>query len=358
MLREAGGPFLLEDVEIDGPRAGEVLVRIAGTGLCHTDLVAAGGGLGFPLPAVLGHEGAGTVEAVGDGVEGVAVGDTVVLSYDHCGSCPTCARGRPAYCERFDELNHAGRRADGSTTLRDPAGGPVHGGFLAQSSFAAHALAGARNAVPVRTDLPAEVLGPLGCSLQTGAGAVLEVLAPEPGSSLAVVGLGAVGLAAVMAAAAAGCATVIAVDPDQRRRELALVLGATEALEPGDDLARTVRRATRGGVDHAVEAVGSEAAVAAAVAVLRSPGSAVTLGFRGPRNPVTIDQGRLLFGRSLTGVIEGDVDPRAFVPRLLELQAAGRFPFERLVTRFALDDIAAAVEAARRGDVVKAVLVP
>lgn len=357
VLREPGGALAVEDVELDAPRAGEVLVQIAGTGLCHTDLLAAAGGLGLPLPVVLGHEGAGTVLEVGEDVRAVAAGDVVVLSFDHCGTCPTCRRGRPAYCEHFGSLNHAGRRTDGSTTLSQGEA-PVHGSFLGQSSLAAHALAGERNAVPVRTALDPALLGPLGCSLQTGAGAVLEVLGPEPGDGLVVVGLGAVGLAALMAGAALGCTPLVGVDPDARRRELALELGATHALDPGDGTAREVRRLSGGGVAHSVEAVGSQDAVDLAVAVLRSPGTCATLGFRGPVNRLTFDQGRLLFGRTLTGVIEGDVDPRGFIPRLLELQAAGRFPFERLVSRFALDDLDAAVEAVRRGDVVKPVLVP
>ena len=348
VLHEQGGPFALEEVEVGPPRAGEILVRIAGVGICHTDLAAADGALGLPLPVVLGHEGAGTVDAVGEGVEAVAVGDQVVLSYDHCGGCARCTGGHPAYCERFNALNASGARADGSTTLAR-GGAPVHGSFCGQSSFAALAVAGERNAIPVSTTAPLELLGPLGCSVQTGAGAVLEVLAAQPGQGIAVVGLGAVGLSAVMAAVVAGCDPIVAVDPDRCRRELAEELGATHALEGSQRV--------RAGVDLAVEAVGSQEALTTALRALASPGHCATVGWRGPRNPLTVDQGHLLQGRTLTGVIEGDTVPGRFIPRLLELHAAGRFPFERLITTFPFADIGAAVAAARAGEEVKPVLV-
>ena len=352
VLRETGGAPRLEDVELDDPRPDELLVRIAGVGICHTDLGAIDGTPELPLPAVLGHEGAGVVERVGAGVEGIAPGDHVVLSFDSCGTCSRCSRGRPAYCEEFFALNASGRRADGTATM-----GPVHGSFCGQSSFATHAIAGARNAVPVHEDLPLELLGPLGCSLQAGAGAVLEVLRPEPGSTIAVFGVGAVGLAAVMAARVAGCETIVAVDPDIGRLELAHELGATHAVDPGDgSTTRAVRSVAPGGVDFAVEAAGTPEVVTAAVRSLASPGTCATVGFRGSPNPVTIDQGHLIYGRTLTGVIEGDVVPGEFIPRLVDLHREGRFPFERLVETYPFAEIEAALAAARGGKVIKPVL--
>ena len=343
VLRRPGEDPVLEEVELDEPGEREVVVRLAGTGVCHTDLVAISGAMALPLPCVLGHEGAGVVERTGAGVTALAPGDRVVLSFDSCGACDTCAGGRPAYCRRFHALNSSGRRGDGSTTM-----GAVHGSFLGQSSFATHALASERNAVRVRDDLPLEHLGPLGCGVLTGAGTVLNVLAPEPGSSLAVLGLGTVGLSGVMAAAVAGCGRIAAIDPDPRRRALALELGATEALAP--DGAGDLR------VDAALDTVGSQEAVSAALGALRSPGTCATVGFRGSRNPVTIDQGRLVFGRTITGVIEGDADPQALIPSLLDLHAEGRFPFDRLVTEFAFDRLPEALAAARSGDAIKPVL--
>jgi aryl-alcohol dehydrogenase len=344
VLHQPGAGLAVEEVELDEPQADEVVVRMAGTGICHTDLVAADGALPLPLPVVLGHEGAGVVERTGPAVTVLAPGDHVVLSFDRCGACATCRKGRPAYCERFYALNSSGRRGDGSVTMA-----PVHGSFMGQSSFATHALASVRNAVRVETDVPLELLGPLGCSLQTGAGAVLEVLRPEPGAGIAIFGLGSVGLAGVMAAAVAGCDPILAVEPDPARRALALELGATEALDPD-------ARLPRSSVDLSLETVGSEPVVDAALRVLRSPGACATVGFRGPRNPVRIDQGHLLYGRRLIGVIEGDADPHDFIPRLLALQRDGRFPFERLITRFPFADLAAAMDAARGGTAIKPVL--
>jgi aryl-alcohol dehydrogenase len=351
IVREPRGAVSVEPVSVDEPRAGEVLVRVAGVGICHTDLVAMQGRAGVPFPAVFGHEGAGVVERVGPGVDGLTAGDHVVLTFDSCGACDRCRAGRPAYCADFVRLNSSGARPDGSVTLTG-GGEPVHGSFCGQSSFATHALASVRNAVRVDRDLPLELLGPLGCSVQTGAGAVLNVLRPPAGSSLAVFGAGAVGLAAVMAAAACGCDPIVAIEPDGRRRALAAELGATHAVEASDDL----RRIARGGIAFALEAVGAPEVVASAVRALASPGTCATVGFRGTPNPVTIDQGRLLYGRTLTGVIEGDADPQAFIPELIDMHRGGRLPFERLITTFPFAEIEEALRSAERGEVVKAVL--
>jgi aryl-alcohol dehydrogenase len=333
VLRAYGTTPQIEDVDLDEPRPGEVLVRMAGTGICHTDLSVIDGVLPLPLPCVLGHEGAGVVERVGSEVD-LVVGDHVVLSFDSCGACPNCARSRPAYCERFVAHNSSGHRPDGTTTM-----GEVHGSFLGQSSFATHALASARNAVRVPQDRPIERLGPLGCGVLTGAGAVLNVLRPEPGARIAVFGLGTVGLAGVMAARRAGC-EVIGIDPSDERRAIAEDLGATTA-PPGDRIR---------GMDLALETVGTEAVVHAALKSLRSPGTCATVGFHGPRHPITVDQGHLLYGRTLTGVIEGDADPQDFIPQLLDL------PFDQLITTYAFDDLETALNAARSGAAIKPVL--
>lgn len=358
VLREHGAPLELVPIRVPGIRADEVLVRIHGVGICHTDLTAAEGGVPFPLPAVLGHEGSGVIEAVGAAVTGLEPGDPVVLGFDSCRRCRNCANGRPAYCESAAALNYRGTRADGSTTLTTADGSALHGNWFGQSSMASYAVASARNAVRLPRDLPVALAGPLGCGLQTGAGTVLNVLRPVPGSSMAVFGLGAVGLAAVMAARVAGCETVVAVDPLPGRRELALELGATASLSPVDidDVGRAVRRESGGGVDFAVESVGTEQVVRQALSSLRPPGTCATLGLRPGRNPITIDQSHLLYGRTLTGVIEGDADPLTFLPRLVDLWQQGRFPVERLVRTFPIDRIDEAIAATRSGDVVKAVL--
>lgn len=356
MLTAQGEPFVIRDVEVGDLRDDEVLVRIAGVGICHTDLTAAQGGIPVPTPAVLGHEGAGVVEAVGDDVSTLAPGDHVVLSYSACRDCANCAAGHPAYCAHFAARNYAGVRADGSTTLALD-GGALHGNWFGQSSFATHAVVAASDAVRVATDLPIALLGPLGCGIQTGAGAVLRVLRPRPGSSVVVFGGGTVGLAAILAAVVAGCETIVVVDPLQGRRDLAMSLGATDVFDSAEpDLAKRIRSVTGGGADHSVDAVSTPEVLATAVAVLRSPGSCATLGLRGSRNPVTLDQSALLMGRSVIGVIEGDADPQQFVPELIALWQAGRFPFEKLITTFDFDDIDDALAAARSGAAVKPVL--
>ncbi|MGW6378553.1 NAD(P)-dependent alcohol dehydrogenase [Rhodococcus sp. NPDC055112] len=356
VLSGYGEPARIRDIQTDTLRDREVLVRMVGVGICHTDLTAAAGRIPFPLPAVLGHEGSGVVESIGPGVDTLRPGDHVVLSFASCRNCRNCTGGHPAYCVNFAALNYSGYRPDGSTTLRSGAE-EVHGGWFGQSSFATHAVVGASGAVKVAADLPLALLGPLGCGIQTGAGALMRVLRPQPGASVIVFGAGAVGLGSVLAAAAIGCATVIVVDPLPARRELALKLGATAALDsasPG--LGRELRMLTGGGADHSVDTVSSEEVLSLAVAVLRSPGSCATAGLRGRRNPVLLDQSSLLMGRSVTGVIEGDVDPQTFIPELIDLWRAGRFPFEEMITTFPFEEIETALAAAASGAVVKPVL--
>ncbi|WP_412973514.1 NAD(P)-dependent alcohol dehydrogenase [Mycolicibacterium fluoranthenivorans] len=357
VLREEGRPLSLEEVELAELADDEVLVQIAGVGVCHTDISAAEGVVPLPLPAVLGHEGAGVVIAVGPRVRSLGVGDHVVLSYDFCGECRNCTTKTPAYCELFAPLNYFGERLDGTVTLR--AGEEdIHGNWFGQSSFASLAIADERNAVRVPKDLPLHLLGPLGCGLQTGAGSVMNVLRPDEGDSLAVFGLGAVGLAAVMAGRAVNCGEIIAVDINPARLELARELGATHCIDPTQtsDLVWDVMNLVPNGVDCSFDAVGSNQVIRQALEILRSPGHCVTVGFRGLEHDITIDQGHLLLGRRLTGVIEGDADPRAFLPVLIELYRAGKFPFDRLIETFSLAQINDAIAASTSGAVIKPVI--
>ncbi|MGI8333112.1 NAD(P)-dependent alcohol dehydrogenase [Actinomadura scrupuli] len=356
VLREPGGPFTLERLELAGPRPDEVIVRMIAGGVCHTDLVTADAGPPGGTPLVLGHEGAGIVETTGSSVTSIEPGDHVVLSYAWCGLCRNCGRGLMAYCSRFLALNYVGTRVDGSSAMsRD--GHQVNGHFFGQSSWAGHTVTTERNVVRVPGDLPLEFLAPLGCGVQTGAGTVLNVLQPEPGSSIAVFGCGAVGLSAIMAAKIAGCGRIVAVDPNPRRRDLAVELGATDAVDPAaGDPAAAIRTLT-GGVDHSVECVGLPAVVQAAVGCLAAPGTCVTVGFRGLANPVELDQVRLMTGRGIRGSIEGDAIPQRFIPQLAGYYRTGRLPLERLVRTYAFDQINEAVRASRDGEVVKPVLV-
>lgn len=356
LLRERSQPLRIEEVEATALEPDEVLVKIAGTGICHTDLTAIDGAVPFPLPAVFGHEGAGVVEAVGDAVTTVAVGDHVVLSFDSCRRCSACVSGHPAYCELFPALNYVGSRLDGSPTMQQGSD-DVHGSWFGQSSFGTHAVASARNAVKVDQDLPLELLGPLGCGLLTGAGTVLNVLRPQPGQSIGVWGIGTVGLAAVMAAKAAGCETIVAVDMNSDRLAIAKEFGATHVFDPTEhtDLVAEIGGQV-GGLDYTVEAVGLGAVIRQALETLRSPGTCATLGLKSLTNEIMIDQGHLLLGRTLTGVIEGDADPHTFIPELIELWRAGKFPFDKLIQTFPLDKINDAIDSFRSGLVVKPVL--
>jgi aryl-alcohol dehydrogenase len=288
----------------------------------------------------------------------LAPGDHVVLSFDFCGECETCTKKTPAYCDLFAPLNYFGERLDGSVTMH--AGDEeIRGNWFGQSSFASLAIANVRNAVKVPQDLPLHLLGPLGCGLQTGAGSVMNVLRASAGDSLAVFGMGAVGLAAVMAGKAAGCDPVIAIDINPERLEIARTLGATHTFNPTEtkDLVWDVMNVVPNGVDCSLDAVGSNLVIRQALEILRSPGHCATVGFQGLEHEITIDQGHLLLGRRLSGVIEGDADPRTFVPMLIELYRDGKFPFDRLIKTFPLNQINEAIAASQRGDVIKPVVV-
>jgi aryl-alcohol dehydrogenase len=358
VLREVGSPLTLEEVQVDAPGEGEIRVRMKGVGICHTDISAAHGIFPLPLPAVLGHEGSGVVEAVGPGVDSLQVGDHVALSFDHCGECPQCEAKHPAYCDLFAPLNYFGERIDGTVTIHQDAE-EIHGNWFGQSSFATYAIASVHNAVKVPDDLPVELLGPLGCGLQTGAGSVINVHQAKAGESIVVFGLGGVGLGAVMAAAAVGCEPIVAVDLNPDRLELAKELGATHAVNPGqtEDLMWDLMEITAPGAHYSFDGVGAGPVVRQALECLRTAGHCVTVGFQGLENVIPIDQGHLLLGRRLSGVIEGDADPQTFIPELIRLYREGKFPFDRLVKTFPFEDVNAAIEASESGSVIKPVLV-
>jgi len=348
-----GAPFTLRDADLEEPRPREVLVRMTAAGICHTDLAMRDTWPRRLTPMVFGHEGAGRVEAVGSRVTGVAPGDHVCLTFASCGECAQCAAGHPAYCRASRARNLSGGRDDGSTPLTLD-GAPLHGCFFGQSSFATYAVVHERGVVRVPSALPAAVAAPLGCSGQTGAGTVLNRLRPEPGSSLVVLGAGGVGLSALMAAVAVGCGPVVAVDPVASRRALAIGLGATAALAPGDDLVAAVRELTGGGAHHVVETTGRPEMARRALGALRPRGELALLGLGGE---VTFDVMALLAGGvRVHGVLEGDSDPGRFVPELIALRERGVFPLERLVTTFPFEDIGEAVAAMSEGRAVKPVL--
>ena len=358
VVRETGGHFTIETLQIEDPRDDEVLVRIAGVGLCHTDLVVRDQYFPTPLPAVLGHEGSGVVERVGKAVTKVAPGDHVVLSFASCGQCANCRRGLPGYCPDLYGRNFTGARPDGSTPCCDAHGKSVSAYFFAQSSFAELALATERNVVKIDPEVPLEIMGPLGCGIQTGAGAVLNALRPEAGSSIAIFGAGSVGLAAVMGAHVAGCAQIVVVDRMPARLALARELGATHVLEAADDIAAQIVALTGDGAQYALECTGLPAVARQAVDCLRLTGVCGIIGVSPLGTEITLDMNGILFGRTVRGIIEGDSIPDIFIPRLIALWKQGRFPFDKLIQFYPLGDIEAAVAASESGEVLKPVLRP
>jgi aryl-alcohol dehydrogenase len=356
VVREPEGAFRLETLELDAPRADEVLVKIASTGICHTDLHARDRYYPVKLPGVFGHEGGGTVVEVGRAVTTLKPGDHVVLCYPSCGVCAPCEARAWTYCAESAPLKHGGTRRDGSTVLRNGAE-PVHGNFFQQSSFATYALATARNAIKVRADAPLELLGPFGCGLNTGAGTVLNVLRPRPGTSLAVFGAGAVGLAAVMAARLAGCGAIIAIDLRDNRLALAQALGATHIVNAAtEDPVARIRAITGGGVESAIEASAAPPALRQAVDSLAPRGMCCLVGSAQPGTAAPIDMTVLQQGRMLRGVIQGDSEPDLFIPMLVDRFMEGSFPIDRLVTFYDFADINRAAADAVAGTTIKPVL--
>ena len=356
VVRQPEGAFALETLELDAPRPDEVLVKIASTGVCHTDLHARDRYYPVKLPAVFGHEGGGVVTAVGSAVTKLTPGDHVVLCYPSCGTCARCADGAWTYCTESAPLKHGGTRRDGSTVLRRGAE-VVHGNFFQQSSFATYALATERNAVKVRADAPLDLLGPFGCGINTGAGTVLNVLKPRPGATLAVFGAGSVGLAAVMAAKLVGCAAIIAVDVRDSRLDLAQALGATHRVNAAtEDPVARIRAITGFGVDGAIEASAVPRALAQAVDALAPRGTCCLVGSARPGTAAPIDMTSLQQGRVLRGVIQGDSDPDSFIPLLVDHFMEGRFPIGRLVTFYDFADINRACADAVSGTTIKPVL--
>lgn len=356
VLRERGGPYSIEAVELADPGPGQLLVRLRACGICFTDVGVQRYEQGTPLPQVLGHEGAGEVLAVGEGVEALAPGDRVVLSYASCGHCPSCESAHPQYCGNFMALNYGGVLPDGRVPMsRD--GAPVYGSFFGQSSFATHAIAYARNTVKA-PDLPFEHLAPFGCGMQTGAGTVYNTLAAKAGQAFAVIGAGSVGLAALMAAVDLGCAPVIAIDRVPERLDLAHDLGATDTiLADGRDLTAALRAIRETGIDRIVDTTGVSAVIRAGIEALAARGEMAMLAVTAPGTEITFNPNTLLGGRALRGAVEGDADPRQFIPWLIGRHQAGRFPHDRLVKTYPLDRINEAVADMASGKVVKPVLV-
>jgi len=358
-VSRAGTPFpQIETLDLEGPRAGEVLVRVVASGICHTDLGAhAGGAAGglTPKPIVLGHEGAGIVEVVGDGVTSLLPGDHVVMSGNSCGVCPSCRRNYPSYCQEVMPRNFGGLRPDGTSALSRN-GERIFAQFFGQSSFSRYAIAPERTAVKIPDDVPLEVVAPMGCGIITGTGAVINSLRVGAGDSIAIFGVGGVGLSAVMAARIVGATEIIAIDVNPARLRLAQELGATAAVNSAEgDPAKAIRDITRHGVNYSLNTTQMPEIWTAALDCLSMRGVA---GFvtapRGAWAPALFPM--LATGKSMKGILGGDAAPQIFIPMLVEYYRQGRLPLERLIKFYPFEDIARAFADTGAGETIKPVL--
>lgn len=346
VLRQKGR-LRIESLEMEGPRPDEALVKIVAAGICRTDVDFCDEWAPSDGAVVLGHEGAGIVEAVGAKVKRLKRGDHVVLSYQSCGTCPQCRKGRPAHCRRLWDLNFGFQRRDGSNSLERSG---VRGNFFGQSSFATYSIATERNAVKVPKSLPLELLAPLGCGIQTGAGTVLNSLKVKKGEGIAVIGTGLVGCAAIMAAKIAGADPIIGVDIKDWRLKMARELGATHAINNRrSDISARIRRIAPEGVDFVLEITGLPDMLEKAIGLLR-PGGTVAI-FSGADAPA-----RLPGRRKAVSIIQGDSVPQQFIQKLIDLHRKGRFPFDRLVKFYEFRDINRAMDDIRHGSTVKPVI--
>jgi aryl-alcohol dehydrogenase len=344
------------DVEVAEPKLGEVLVRMTASGVCQTDLGVIHGKLPLPLPAVLGHEGAGVVEKVGPGVGKLQVGDHVVIdAVTHCGRCRLCLTGKPFLCPDMTNGFLGGMMPDGTKRFRR--GDQELSHFFWQSSFSELGIVPERIAIKVPNDLPLEKLAPLGCGVQTGSGAVLNTAKIKAGDTVAVFGCGGVGLSAVMAARLARALRIIAVDFFEHRLKLARELGATDTVAAkGTNAVEQIQKLTGGGVDFAFECIGKPETVRQTVDCVRPGGTAVISGVIAPGAEVHLD-GLGLLGKTVIGNVEGSTVPEEYIPKLVEFWRQGEFPFDKMTTKtYALNDINQAIADMERGDVIKPVI--
>jgi aryl-alcohol dehydrogenase len=359
VLREAGARLRLERAELGAPRPDEVRVRIVATGVCHTDMVVRDQLFPTPLPIVLGHEGAGIVESVGSAVTTIVPGDHVVLTYMSCGLCLPCETGHPAHCSHMHPLNFGGGRLDGSTSTCSCEGNaPIHDHFFGQSSFSTYVVASERNVVKVPKHAPLELLGPLGCGIQTGAGSVLKAMKVEAGASFAAFGSGAVGLAAVMAAKVAGATTIIAVDVTPSRLALALELGATHVINSREeDPVQRIREITGGGVNYSLECSGRAEVLRQAIEAVTTLGTCGIVGATKMGTEVAFNINDVMIpGKRIMGIVQGDVVANAFIPTLVDLYLQGRFPFDKLCRFYTFDQVNDAMADSESGITIKPIL--
>lgn len=351
-------PIEVQDLVLDPPGPGEVLVRIGATGLCHSDLSVVNGSRSRPLPMVLGHEAAGEVVELGRGVDEFVVGDHVVMSFvPACGSCRKCVAGRQALCEPGAAANRAGTLLTGGRRwLAADGGRPNH--HLGVSGFAEYAVVSTASATRVDADLPPEIAALFGCAVLTGAGAAFYSAAVVPGDRVAVFGLGGVGLAALLAVKAAGASTIVAVDVVAHKRELARRLGATHDVAGGPDAVEAVRDLTGGGADKVIDTTGSEHVLAQAYAATGTGGTTVTVGLPHPDRQLVLPALSLVAEeRTLKGSYLGSCVPRRDIPRFISLYRSGQLPVQELLSgTLTLDELNTGFDRLASGDAIRQVV--
>ncbi len=358
LMPEQHGRWTIESLEVAEPGPNEVLVRVIASGICQTDVHARDGFFAIPYPAVFGHEGAGVVETVGSAVTSLKPGDHVIMANPSCGECPDCLLGYETYCANAPQLKQSGFRADGSSLSFSRGEESVYGSFFQQSSFASYTLATERNTIRVPSDAPLDVAAAFPCGVNTGAGAVLNVLKPNPGDSYVAFGTGTVGFAGLMAAQLSGCDPIIAVDLFDDRLALARELGATHTVHAEDpNLVQEVRSlAGHRGANHCLEAAGAPEALRAAVEVLAPRGTACLVGSARAGTDVALEMPTIQQGRIVRGCVQGESDVQAFLPTLIDLFQNGKLPIDRLVHYYDHADINDAVSDMLAGTTIKAVL--
>lgn len=353
MVSEAKQPLEIEELNLDDIKDNEVLIKISASGVCHTDAVGRDGGT-TPLPLVLGHEGSGIVEKTGADVSSVQVGDHVVLSFSYCGKCRNCRAGHPGMCEHFNELNFGGKNFDGTHRLHTTSNADVNV-FFGQSSFATYAIADEHSVVKVDPEVDINLLGPLGCGIQTGAGTVLNYLKPAPDEAIAIFGAGGVGLAAVMGAKVARVKQIIVIDRNDNRLAIAKEVGATDVVNTDNVPLDKLRDEFPDGVKYAIDTTGSSLLIKTAIGLLQPAGECVVVGIGG-KLELNLMSDLLLESKKLSGVVEGDSQPQKFIPQLVQYYKEGKFPFDKLVRFYDFKDINQAFADSKSGAIIKPIV--
>lgn len=345
----------LQQVQLKELDADELLIKVVGTGLCHTDLGVLHSAIPTPMPIVLGHEGAGIVEKVGSAVTEFEVGDRVVVSFNYCGKCANCLNGVPSACENFFQYNFGQSLESSNSKIAD--GDQKIANLFGQSSLATYCIANVRNAVKIEDkEVDLEILGPLACGMQTGAGTVLNKLRPNVNESVVIFGCGSVGLSAVMGAKLANCQTIIAVDIHDERLKVAKELGATHIVNGKEtDAVKEIQQITNGGAHYAVESSGVAPVVLQAIRSVRALGTIAVVGAAGNLEFHIHDE-LIPMNKTLVGVVEGQAVPKLFIPELIRYYKEGKFPFDRLIKKYQMTELEEAIQDMESGKTIKPVI--